>query len=87
MSQQKVDYKKDLKKDRKKILKKQRMERIAITIGGVAVFAVLAVWLGFSAYDKYQEAEAAKAPTYASVDLSAITDYLSGVEAEDTDAE
>ena len=55
MSQEKVDLRKEQKHNRKKILKKQKMEHILLSVGGVVVVATIVIWSGFSAHTKYNE--------------------------------
>lgn len=79
MSQEKVDYRKEQKKNRKKILRKQRREHIALITGGILVAAVLLGWVGYSAYNNYEQKKAEN-PTYYAIDIGALTGYLSQVE-------
>lgn len=85
MSQEKVNYKKELKKDRKKIVKKQRIERIVLTLAASVVCIAIAGWIGFSVYTKAEAAKDAEV-TYTAADLSSITEYLSSL-SETEDAE
>ena len=75
MSQEKVDLRKEQKHNRKKILKKQKMEHILLSVGGVAIV----IWAGFSAHTKYNEKKA-ETPTYYSVDTSDLTEYLASLQ-------
>ena len=82
MSQEKVDRYKQEKANRKAILKKEKRMRIAGRILGIAICAAIVGWIGYSVYDS---AEKKAAATKTEVKVSAITDYLSGLTAEDTD--
>lgn len=79
MSQEKVDYRKEQKRNRKKILKKKRIEHIALATGGILVTAVLVVWIGISIHTRYEENKAAN-PTYYSIDASDLTEYLASLQ-------
>lgn len=79
MSQEKVDLRKEQKHNRKKILKKQKMEHILLSVGGVVVVAAIVIWAGFSAHTKYNEKKA-ETPTYYSVDTSNLTEYLASLQ-------
>ncbi len=86
MSQEKVDYHKEQKHNRKKLVKKQKRNRIiATTLTTVAVVLVVG-FIGYSFYVKYEENLAANAVD-TEVNISAITDYLSGLSEEDADSE
>ena len=80
MSQEKVDRNKELKRNRKEILKKQRRQRIIGRVCGAVIAVVIVGWIGFSAWDTYEQR---RTSTAAEVDLSAITDYLSGQDTTD----
>ena len=82
MSQEKVDRYKQEKANRKTILKRERRKRIAARIVGVIVCIAIVGWIGYSVYDS---AEKKAAATQTEVNVSAITDYLSGLTADDED--
>lgn len=78
MSQEKVDRYKKEKANRQKILKKQKVERIVLKVAAVVVMVAALGWVGFSVYDIVQ-----KQPVEtAYVDLTAVDDYMSGLDAE-----
>ena len=82
MSQVKVDRNKELKKNRKKIVKRQKATRLAGQIGGCVLALAVVGWLGYSAYGVYEEAHADDPLPSTAVDLSAISDYISGLDSE-----
>lgn len=74
MSQAKVEqYKKD-KANRKKIMAKEKAKRIA---GRTCAWVILLAIVGWAGYE-YYEANQPKKTIY--TDVSAISDYLSGLE-------
>lgn len=74
MSQEKVDKYKQEKANRKEIMKKEKMQHmIRRCVVGVCGLA-LVVWLGYSAYNVYEESQPKEA---VSVNYDAITDYQS----------
>ena len=80
MSQAKVDYRKEQKRNIKKTV---RTRKITGAIGTGALILVLCAvvgWLGYSGVSKYMayREENAKTVTTA-VDLTAISDYLTGL--------
>ena len=84
MSQEKVDRYKQEKANRKVILKREKRKRIAARIAGTVVCVAIVGWIGYSAYDS-MEKKAAAAQT--EVNVSAITDYLDTLTADESDAE
>ena len=91
MSQEKVDLKKEQKKNRKKLNRKAKVQRVVGTLCAILVFAAAIAWVGFSAYDKYQKnqeaLEAAAEVEYTPIDVSALSDYVSGLSNTNTEAE
>ena len=79
MSQEKVDRYKEQKKNRKDIIKKEK-RKVAIekTIAGIVCLAIV-VWLGYSIYDL----NIGSKTTTNEVDITAISDYLNELNAED----
>lgn len=76
MSQAKVDRYKEEKKNRKKeVAKVKRKRRAARIIIPVAVIAV-AAWIAYSGITFYQEQQPV---TVTDVNISAISDYISGL--------
>lgn len=78
MSQQKVDYHKNLKSNRKELVKKQKTQK-KIAIGATILVCVLLItWIGFSGvaqYEKHLESTG-EATT---LDLSSISDYFTSL--------
>ena len=79
MSQAKVDRYKEEKANRQKIMQKEKREKLLWKLGCYAVVLVLAVWIGYSAFDRFYEPPI----RYYDADVSALTDYLNGLDAED----
>lgn len=74
MSQQKVDRYKAEKAKRKETIKKEKRIRVLRRCGYTLAAVVLIGWIGYSAYDSYQE----KQPRVsAEVDYTAFSEYLS----------
>lgn len=82
MSQEKVDQNKKLKQNRKKIVRQNKIKRIVTAAATAVVCVALVVWIGYSFYGKYEEAQKENA-TAVSVDMSSITDYLQAVSGEE----
>ena len=80
MSQEKVDRNKELKRNRKAIQAKKKRKELYMKLCGGAVVLALAAWLGYSAVDSYQDRENSKPVT---ADLTALDDYMSGLQAEE----
>ena len=80
MSQAKVEKYKEEKANRKKIMKREKRRRIASTICGWLVVAVLVGWAGRSLYVYYENNK-----TYDTiyVDLTAVDDYIDGLDSAD----
>lgn len=76
MSQAKVDQYKEAKKNRKEIAKKEKRKATAMKIGAFVILAAIVVWIGYSAVITVQNAEGPAV----TVDTTAITDYLNGLE-------
>ena len=72
MSQEKVNKYKQEKANRKEIMKKEKMQhmlrRCVVAVCGLA----LVVWLGYSAYNVYEESQPKDSVT---VNYDAITEY------------
>lgn len=83
MSQQKVDRYKQEKANRKKIMKREKMQRTITAVCSSVVCIAVVGWLGYSAYGYFTKQET-KDPVQTEVDLSAISDYMSGLSAEAT---
>ncbi|MBU9737278.1 hypothetical protein [Diplocloster agilis] len=78
MSQEKVDRYKKEKANRQKILKKQKVERIVLKVVAVVILVAALGWVGFSVYDIVQK----RPVETAYVDLSAVDNYMNGLEEE-----
>lgn len=79
MSQEKVDQYKYEKAHRKEIMRKQKaMHTVRSLIMGIVALA-LVVWLGYSAYNVYEESQPRET---VEVDYSAFEGYLTGLSAE-----
>lgn len=81
MSQKKVDNYKKSKANRSKEQKKELFYDWLEKIVGVLVCVALVAWIGYSVYDKVEEKKASVV-TETSVDVSALEDYLSGLDAD-----
>nr|WP_297874563.1 hypothetical protein [uncultured Blautia sp.] len=85
MSQEKVDRYKKEKANREKIQKKEKrtlfLEKLAITVVGIAMVA----WIGYSAYGVFTrpDPDAEQEVVTTEMDITAISDYLNGL-AEET---
>ncbi len=84
MSQEKVDRYKQEKANRKVILKREKRKRIAARIITTVVCAAIVGWIGYSVYDS---AEKKAATTQTEVNVSAVTDYLESLTADESDAD
>lgn len=76
MSQEKVNQYKEAKKNRKEAVKKEKQKSLFTKLGLGIVGLALIVWLGYSAVVTIQNAEGPAV----SVDTSAMTDYINGLE-------
>lgn len=76
MSQEKVNQYKESKKNRKEAVKKDKQKALAAKLGLGVVGLALVIWLGYSAVVTVQNAEGPAV----TVDTSAITEYVSGLE-------
>lgn len=85
MSQEKVDRYKKEKANREKIQKKEKrtlfLEKLAITVVGIAMVA----WIGYSVYGVLTrpDPDAEQEVVTTEMDITAISDYLNGL-AEET---
>ncbi|MGI6070284.1 MAG: hypothetical protein ACOYBE_07635 [Blautia sp.] len=86
MSQKKVDQYKERKANREKIYKREKRILLIEKLAALLVCLVAVGWLGYSIYGQYQKNAGSKVETTA-VDVSAIDDYLSGMNASAEDAE
>lgn len=85
MSQEKVDRYKEEKANRKQILKRNKIKKTVYTILGTVASLAVVAWIGYSGYGYFQSQKEANKPS-TEIDISAATDYLSGLypeEAED----
>ena len=76
MSQEKVNQYKESKKNRKEAVQKGKQKALATKLGLGIVGLALVIWLGYSAVVTVQNAEGPAV----TVDTSAITEYVSGLE-------
>lgn len=81
MSQEKVNKYKEEKANRKQIMKKEKRNRMIGRIIGAVICLAIVGWLGYSIYDSTTEKVAS---SQTEVNLTAVTDYLNGLYAEDT---
>lgn len=82
MSQEKVTRYKEQKANRRGTLKKEkRMKMIRKCVYGIVGIA-LAVWVGISAYDEYEDWKPRKS---VEVDYQALDEYMDALLAEETD--
>lgn len=76
MSQEKVNQYKEEKRNRKEIEKKKKQKALIIKLCAGVVLAALVIWIGYSAVVTVQNAEGPAV----TVDASAITEYVNGLE-------
>lgn len=79
MSQAKVEQHKKEKANRKKIMKKEKMQRMAGRVCAWAILIAIVGWAGYSGFSYYEANKPAKT-IY--TDVSAVSDYLSGLSSE-----
>ena len=79
MSQEKVDRYKKEKSNRKQTMRKQKIMRMVRNTGVGVVALVLVGWLGYSAYDLYQESRPREV---AEVDYTAVNTYLQSFDSD-----
>ncbi|MCI9176284.1 MAG: hypothetical protein HFH49_15385 [Lachnospiraceae bacterium] len=82
MSQKKVDQYKKEKANRKQIMKREKMKRRAAAACGTVVSIAVIGWVGYSAFGYFHQKDAEN-PTQTEVDLSSLTEYLSGLQTEE----
>lgn len=80
MSQAKVDRYKEQKANRKKIIAQEKRRHMAAVVCGWLVAVSIVGWAGFSAYNIYENRKPVET-VY--VNLDAINDYLSALNAEE----
>lgn len=84
MSQEKVEYKKNLKNNRRSIVKKKKIENTLITIAICVVSIAILSWICYSAYSKISAGiEANKETEYVTIDSSALTDYMNSIQKDE----
>lgn len=81
MSQKKVDNYKKSKANRSKKQKKELFYDWLEKVVGVLVCVALVAWIGYSVYDKVEEKKGSVV-TETSVDVSALENYLSELDAD-----
>lgn len=81
MSQKKVDNYKKSKANRSKEQKKELFYDWLEKVVGVLVCVALVAWIGYSVYDKVEEKKASVVAE-TSVDVSALENYLSELDAD-----
>jgi len=79
MSQAKVERYKKEKANRKKIMAKEKAKRIAGRICAWVILLVIVGWAGYTGYQYYEDNKPTK--TFYT-DVSALSDYLSGLDTE-----
>jgi hypothetical protein len=80
MSQAKVDKYKHEKANRRKTMARAKKERIAGRICAVVILLGIVGWAGYSGYQSYEDSRPSE--TYYT-DVSALTDYLNGLDTEE----
>lgn len=78
MSQAKVEQYKKEKANRKKIMAREKAMRIVAKVCAIAVVAVIVGWAGYTGYNYYESTRPTKT-IYA--DTSALTNYLTSLDA------
>ena len=81
MSQVKVDKRKELKRNRKKIVKQNKIKKLAGWTAAVIILAAVVGWLGWSSYNKIEEAKKENVVS-TTADTSAISDYINTIGVE-----
>lgn len=79
MSQAKVDRYKEEKKNRKEIIAKEKRQHVFRAALAVIAAAAVLGWAGFSGYQAYQKNKPLET-IY--TDITAINDYMTGLDAE-----
>lgn len=81
MSQAKVDRYKEEKKNRAKIIKKEKMQLLAMKLGASVVAIALVAWFGVSVYLGFQSEDASTAAEKVNytINTSAIDDFLTNL--------
>ena len=82
MSQAKVDQHKKEKANRKKEMRKEKIQRTAVAIGGIIIAAAICIWVGFSVYNRSNASDAAADSSAVEVNTDAVDDYLDDITAE-----
>lgn len=86
MSQKKVDQYKKEKANRKQILKREKIKHNVTMVCSTVVCVAVVGWLGYSAYGYFhQQNKDTKTPTQTEVDLTALSEYMSNLYADDAD--
>lgn len=83
MSQEKVERYKKEKANRKRIMKKEKLKSRLAGACGILVCAALIGWAGYSGYVRWEASRPAKSTE---INTDAISDYLSGLNAEETES-
>lgn len=87
MSQEKVEYKKQLKANRKKINRQKKIQSALMSVAIVLVICLAIGWVGYSFQKKRAEAKAEEPAERIAVDNEALADYMSSLDAtEEEDA-
>ena len=79
MSQEKVNRYKESKKNRKEIMAREKRQRMLSKAAVWVVCGVALGWIGASAYQVYENSKPLET-VY--VDLTALDDYMAGLDAE-----
>ena len=87
MSQQKVDRYKKQKNDREKIQRREKWELRLEKLASAVVCIAMVGWIGYSAYDLVtrEDPNAEQEVVTTEMDVTALTDYLSGLSQTDTE--
>lgn len=86
MSQKKVDQYKERKANREKIYKKEKRVLFYEKLAALVVCLAAVSWLGYSIYGM-QVRDAKANPKTTTVDVTAVDDYLNGLNNSESDAE
>ena len=88
MSQAKVNYRKEQKKNIKKTVRNRKIKNALGTTALVAVLIAVVAWLGYSGVSKYMAyKEENRETATTAVDLTSISDYLTGLDVTGTETE
>ncbi len=87
MSQAKVDRYKEEKANRKKIMRKQKAKNAITAACGTIVCIAVVGWIGYSAYGYFRTQDEKGAQTQTEVNMDALNEYMTTLQASDNASE